>query len=177
MTNHPNRSRKHRVVTLKIVEGGYVVRVDDATTSDLAIRVTGVPADVRDSAVATKVNKVVLLPMGGPWVVAWERLADAVQGAILRDCKGHHERPAMTPADLRDRAKQVRSEQTDDGATADMLQAAADEIDRLRAELGDYREMVAEWRDLTRRLDVALNGDGAAKQASLCDLVAQFEKH
>lgn len=83
----------------------------------------------------------------------------------------------MTPADLRDRAKQVRSEQTDDGATADMLQAAADEIDRLRAELGDYREMVAEWRDLTRRLDVALNGDGAAKQASLCDLVAQFEKH
>lgn len=87
MTNHPNRSRKHRVVTLKIVEGGYVVRVDDATTSDLAIRVTGVPADVRDSAVATKVNKVVLLPMCGPWVVAWERLADAVQGAILRDCK------------------------------------------------------------------------------------------
>ena len=87
MTNHPNRSRKNRVVTLKIIEGGYVVRVDDATTSDLAIRVTGVPADVRDRAVATKVNGVVLLPMGGPWIVAWERLSDARQGSILRDCK------------------------------------------------------------------------------------------
>lgn len=87
MGNHPNRSRKNRVVTLKIVEGGYVTRADDATTSDLAIRVTGVPSDVLDSTVATKINRVVLLPMGGPWVVAWERLADAVQGAILRDCK------------------------------------------------------------------------------------------
>lgn len=87
MTNHPDRSRKNRVVTLKIVEGGYVARCNDATTSDLAIRVTGVPADVRDSAVATKINGVVLLPVGGPWIVRWERLADARQGSILRDCK------------------------------------------------------------------------------------------
>lgn len=33
-----------------------------------------------------------------------------------------------------------------------------------------------EHADLVRRLDVALNGDGAAPQASLCDLVAQFER-
>lgn len=87
MTNHPNRSRRNRVVTLKITEGGYVARADDASTSDLAIRVTNVPADVPDHRVATAVNKVLLLPVGGPWVVAWERLADAQQGAILRDCK------------------------------------------------------------------------------------------
>lgn len=40
----------------------------------------------------------------------------------------------------------------------------------------DYEEALADHRALVRRLDVALNGhDGAAKQASLCDLVAQFE--
>lgn len=87
MSNHPNRSRKNRLVTLKIIEGGYVVRCHDQTTSDLAIRVTGVPAGVRDSDVATKINGVVLLPVAGPWVVAWERLADARQGSILRGCK------------------------------------------------------------------------------------------
>ena len=40
----------------------------------------------------------------------------------------------------------------------------------------EYEAVLAEQRDLVRRLDVALNGDGAAKQASLCDLVAQIEK-
>lgn len=87
MTNHPNRSKRARIVALKIVAGGGVVRCDDATTSNLAIRVTQVPADVPDHRVATQVRKVVLLPVGGPWVVAWERLADARQGSILRDCK------------------------------------------------------------------------------------------
>lgn len=37
----------------------------------------------------------------------------------------------------------------------------------------DYEEVLADHRRLVRELDVALNGDGAAKQASLCDLVAQ----
>ena len=50
------------------------------------------------------------------------------------------------------------------------LHHAADEIEW-------WREWHQQQRDLVRRLDVALNGDGAAKQASLCDLVAQFEKH
>jgi len=87
MGNHPNRSRRNRTVTYKIVTGGGLARCQDDTDSDLAIRVTGVPADVRDAAVMVALHKVVLLPVGGPWLVRWERLADARQGAILRDCK------------------------------------------------------------------------------------------
>jgi len=41
--------------------------------------------------------------------------------------------------------------------------------------VADYEEVLADYRALVRRLDVALNGDGAARQASLCDLVSQFE--
>lgn len=40
----------------------------------------------------------------------------------------------------------------------------------------DYEDALRDNRDLVRRLDVALNGRGAARQASLCDLIAQFEK-
>lgn len=87
MANHPNRSRRNRVVTLKIVSGGVLVRCDNDSTSDLAIRVTAVPSDVPDHRVATQLRKVVLLPVGGPWLVRWERLADARQGSVLRDCK------------------------------------------------------------------------------------------
>lgn len=50
------------------------------------------------------------------------------------------------------------------------------EIVRLRGLVKDYEAMQAQHRDHVRRLDVALNGDGAAKQASLVDLVAQFER-
>lgn len=40
----------------------------------------------------------------------------------------------------------------------------------------DYEEVLADHRALVRRLDVALNGGaGAAKQASLCDIVGQVE--
>ena len=36
----------------------------------------------------------------------------------------------------------------------------------------DYEEVLADYRRLTRELDVALSGPGlAAKQASLCDLI------
>lgn len=38
---------------------------------------------------------------------------------------------------------------------------------------GEYEEVLADHRRLVRELDVLLNGDGAAKQASLCDIVAQ----
>jgi len=87
MANHPNRSRKSRTVTFKIVEGGGLARCDNASTSDLAIRVTGVPADVADVKAMIQLKKVILLPTRGPWVVTWERLADAPQGAILRNCQ------------------------------------------------------------------------------------------
>lgn len=43
-----------------------------------------------------------------------------------------------------------------------------------QASISDYEEVLADKRRLTRELDVLLNGeDGAAKQASLCDLVSQ----
>jgi ATP:corrinoid adenosyltransferase len=41
----------------------------------------------------------------------------------------------------------------------------------------DYEEVLADHRRLVRELDVLLNGEaGAAKQASLCDLVAQVAR-
>ena len=39
--------------------------------------------------------------------------------------------------------------------------------------IDDYEEVLAGHRRLVRELDVILNGDGAAKQASLCDIVGQ----
>jgi hypothetical protein len=53
-------------------------------------------------------------------------------------------------------------------AVADALEACLGEIEALR-------EVLADKRRLTRELDIALNGDGAAKQASLCDVVAQVK--
>ena len=40
----------------------------------------------------------------------------------------------------------------------------------------DYEEVLAGHRRLVRALDVLLNGEGAAKQASLADLVAQVRR-
>lgn len=39
----------------------------------------------------------------------------------------------------------------------------------------DYEEVFADHQRLVRELDIALNGDGAAKQASLCDIVKQVK--
>jgi len=47
-----------------------------------------------------------------------------------------------------------------------------------QAILFGYEEALEDGRRLTREIDVLLNGEeGAAKQASLCDLVAQLKKH
>ncbi|CAG9172521.1 hypothetical protein CURE108131_22980 [Cupriavidus respiraculi] len=40
----------------------------------------------------------------------------------------------------------------------------------------DYEAVLADHRRLVRELDVLLNGDAAAKQASLCDIVAQVRR-
>lgn len=43
--------------------------------------------------------------------------------------------------------------------------------------IADYEEVLADKRRLTRELDVALHGEhGAAKQASLCDLVGPAKR-
>lgn len=39
--------------------------------------------------------------------------------------------------------------------------------------IADYEEVLTDNRRLTRELDVLLNGANAARQASLCDIVAQ----
>jgi hypothetical protein len=39
--------------------------------------------------------------------------------------------------------------------------------------VADYEQVLAGHQRLVRELDVILNGDGAAKQASLCDIVGQ----
>lgn len=54
------------------------------------------------------------------------------------------------------------------------IEAATQE--RLLAPLEDYERVVADHRRLVRELDVLLNGDGAAAQASLCDIVAQVKR-
>jgi hypothetical protein len=57
------------------------------------------------------------------------------------------------------------------------LREVAAERDALRAELRDHEDAVANKRQLTRELDVAMHGeDGAAKQASLCDLIGPAKK-
>lgn len=46
------------------------------------------------------------------------------------------------------------------------------ERDALRAELADFKEVLESKQEDTHKLDIALNGEaGAAKQASLCDLI------
>jgi hypothetical protein len=42
--------------------------------------------------------------------------------------------------------------------------------------VADYEEVLADHKRLVRELDVLLNGEGAAKQASLCDLVGQVRR-
>ncbi len=57
-----------------------------------------------------------------------------------------------------------------------------DVVKRLLAEKDEWRDKYAHAMDaiddsrrLTRELDLALNGDGAAQQASLCDVVSQVK--
>jgi hypothetical protein len=47
-------------------------------------------------------------------------------------------------------------------------------VDALNLTPADYEEVLAGHRRLVRELDVLLNGDGAAKQASLCDVISQL---
>lgn len=51
----------------------------------------------------------------------------------------------------------------------------ADHVKALKQQQDDYEEVLADKRRLTRALDVLMNGDNAAKQASLCDIVGSFE--
>lgn len=50
-------------------------------------------------------------------------------------------------------------------------------VGQLKARVADYEEALADKRSLTRELDILLNGDSAAKQASLCDIISQLSQH
>lgn len=83
MTNHPRRSRGPREVVLKITDGGRIVGCHPRSTSDMAVRVREVPADVRTSDVVLRLCGICWRPATGPWTVAWERIANAAPGSML----------------------------------------------------------------------------------------------
>ena len=63
---------------------------------------------------------------------------------------------------------------TSDGGNyyrADLVQAFTAALDASRK---DYEEVLDDHRRLVRELDVLMNDEHAAKQASLCDIVASF---
>ncbi len=60
-------------------------------------------------------------------------------------------------------------------ALADKLRAAAAELERLEELERANRDVHNSHSLMVRRLDTALNGEGAARQASLCDIVQQME--
>ncbi|MGB3818087.1 hypothetical protein [Achromobacter pulmonis] len=68
----------------------------------------------------------------------------------------------------------IREPINHDREMAIAIEAATQE--RLLAPLEDYERVLADHRRLVRELDVLLNGDGAAAQASLCDIVAQVKR-
>jgi hypothetical protein len=52
---------------------------------------------------------------------------------------------------------------------------AASQIEELKKELEGYEEATKDKNRLVRELDIIINGEeGAAKQASLCDIVSQL---
>lgn len=52
---------------------------------------------------------------------------------------------------------------------------AVSEIKRLRETIVDFESAYTDYKRLVREIDVIINGeDGAAKQASLCDLMGQI---
>lgn len=54
--------------------------------------------------------------------------------------------------------------------------SAAQVRELLAAPIADYEEVLANHRELVRELDIQLNGDNAAEQAKLCDIVAQLKR-
>lgn len=71
----------------------------------------------------------------------------------------------MTPTD-KEREAQERAQEAQQNRQVEM---------RSGLTIADYEEVLADHRRLVRELDVLLNGEeGAAKQASLCDIVAQL---
>ena len=92
MANHPNRSTNLRTVAFKIQDGGGLAAVSEHSTSDLTIKITGVPQSIATADVMLKLRGISLLRWSsaghwtimGPFSFEWERIADATQGSILK---------------------------------------------------------------------------------------------
>ena len=82
---------------------------------------------------------------------------------------------ANVPMDIVTRAREYLALNAAESGADVLIEELAEEIERLRKRVKDVEETMADKRRLTRELDVALNGDGAAKQASLCDIVSQVK--
>ena len=72
------------------------------------------------------------------------------------------------------RVEALDNEDIDIGYIRFLLISAADDLDDKDQLIADYEEVNEDKKRLVRELDVLLNGDGAAKQASLCDIVSQL---
>ena len=59
--------------------------------------------------------------------------------------------------------------------SADRVKSLLDELTEVYAQLTGYKAAMNDFHRLTRDLDVLLNGENAAQQASLCDIVAQVQ--
>lgn len=59
--------------------------------------------------------------------------------------------------------------------SADRVKSLLDELTEVYAQLTAHKEAQQSKQKLVRDLDVLLNGDNAARQASLCDIVAQVK--
>lgn len=46
----------------------------------------------------------------------------------------------------------------------------------LKDEITDLQSVIDDYLRLTKEIDVVLNGDDAAEQASLCDILAQLKQ-
>lgn len=71
---------------------------------------------------------------------------------------------------------QAKASKARDALRAALTQRPAAQDDSDEAQVADYQEALASVDALVRRLDVALNGDAAASQARLCDIVSQVER-
>lgn len=68
-----------------------------------------------------------------------------------------------------------------EGVRDDILQSILDDLREIGlSDTANYiqglEKSIADYKRLVRELDVAINGDGAAKQASLCDIVGQVRE-
>jgi len=95
-------------------------------------------------------------------------MADKIEGGLCSDCVALAERDK--------RIGELEALTMSNRGCIGYTIGLEGQIKRLTVELAGYEECLADKRRLTRELDVIINGDDAAEQASLCDIVAQMKR-